>query len=796
VPLVKILENVVFELVMYSYISFCHADINKISIQNTSKPHNKAIQNSISEPVQPKYTPMTDPQIHDSSLKICRPPGNGQIPSIAWKERSDWINVKTDVNPPARGDGTKDDTIAIQTALNMIGEEPGDPKVVYFPAGKYQISKTLSLSKRNGAMIIGHGRDTQIFWNGAKGKRMFWSNGVPRITYNGFILDGKGLSSVGIDHDSKSLYETRVIHENIEFRNFTIAGIRVGHNQKLASAEMLFTNLKFVNNKHGALFQSWNDYNNVFDGCHFINNEFGINAEKGNVTVRNSRFENSKQSDLLLSTHSHSARRVISTGSNTFIQTVRGPISNSLIKVQDSLISNWKNPDGAIVTQLRGPISIFDTNFINPPDSSPPIILNNPPYMNQLAVLSNVVSKQTKSVINNAFNTKTIIITRQKSPPPLLREDQQFLRSEIIQPDLIIDAKDDCGAVGNGLKDDTIAIQKCFEMADKTRTESLVYFPSGTYNISKTLVIPDDASFTIDGTGWHSRLVWTGKVAGTLLHVNNPSGLKIMHLALGGASKTTTLLQTGTKPGWVRYHNVFGFHDDEQQDVEIVFDSLPKNTIVLSDHMDGRIRISNSSEATMLLGNIISVQMTIEGESQQTGFLGILSRTSALEKFPLIIKNNQSLTMTDWYNEQTNHLLSMEGSKGKYGKVIIDHSEAATSGSLITKIQNYSGLLIHMGGMFGLPINTGPVSIESDTTSDIEITLLANMYWQKPPKLINNNRKHHVYANSLNKGEFGPMATVDNKLLDNTSSAINIGLDAFRKLSEYDLKLNYCISPK
>jgi hypothetical protein len=36
------------------------------------------------------------------------------IPALHWTERSDWINVKTDITPAAVGDGVKDDTAALQ----------------------------------------------------------------------------------------------------------------------------------------------------------------------------------------------------------------------------------------------------------------------------------------------------------------------------------------------------------------------------------------------------------------------------------------------------------------------------------------------------------------------------------------------------------------------------------------------------------------------------------------------------------------------------------------------------------
>ncbi len=54
-----------------------------------------------------------------------------QIPALQWQERSDRINVKTDIAPAAIGDGKADDTVAIQKALNGVR----DGSVLYFPPG-------------------------------------------------------------------------------------------------------------------------------------------------------------------------------------------------------------------------------------------------------------------------------------------------------------------------------------------------------------------------------------------------------------------------------------------------------------------------------------------------------------------------------------------------------------------------------------------------------------------------------------------------------------------------------------
>lgn len=725
--------------------------------------------------------------------KICLAPSSNDIPSIDRIERSDWINVKTDVEPHAVGDGVNDDTIALQNALNMIGARPGEPKVVYLPPGKYRITQTLAITKRQGGMLIGHGRDSQIIWDGRIGGRMFWSNGAARQSYDGLIWDGNDKAAVGIDHDSKNLYETRVLHENMEFRRFRTAGIRVGHNQKLASAEMLFSNLKFERNGAGVLFQAWNDYNNVFDGCHFIDNGYGIHAEKGNITVRNSRFENSSNSDLYLSTHSHSFRRVISTGSNTFIRTVRGPISNDLIRVENSRIDNWKNPDGAIISELRGPVIVFDTEFTRAPSRKAPIRLANPPYMNQIAIISNVRSEETDAVIDAGPNGIIHEPASIRNMPPIISLDQTFLRGSNDSVDTLLDVKQDCGATGNGRKDDTTAIQRCLDSAASKSGNTTVYFPSGTYRVTKTLEARAGAAYRIEGTGWRSRILWSERQPGTVLHIHNPSGMALEHMTFGGPPGTVSLHQTGTQPGSIKYHNVFGFYDGETKDEIILFDRLPSGTIVVANHLDGRVVVRDSSEATILLGWLLSVQLTVEGKSPQEGFLGVLSRGSALEEYPLVIRDNQSLVMTDWYNEQTRHLASISGQDNIQGQIILDHTQSVNENKIATKIDGYNGLIAQFGGMFGRHSDDESRTITGTTSPNLDLLLVGNMYWHRPPIVSVVNGRLHLIGNSLNKKSRGSFDSINDVTDAHSDILINSALDAFRELGKYDLMLNYCI---
>src|SRR3984893_18302193 len=79
-----------------------------------------------------------------------------------------WANVKT--NYGAVGDGVTDDTAAIQKALNALG--PNNP-TLYFPAGTYRITQTLSLAGQGYVNVIGADpANTTITWSGTSGSTM------------------------------------------------------------------------------------------------------------------------------------------------------------------------------------------------------------------------------------------------------------------------------------------------------------------------------------------------------------------------------------------------------------------------------------------------------------------------------------------------------------------------------------------------------------------------------------------------------------------------------------------------
>ena len=98
----------------------------------------------------------------------------------------------------------------------------------------------------------------------------------------------------------------------------------------------------------------------------------------------------------------------------------------------------------------------------------------------------------------------------------------------------------DRGAVGDGVADDTAAIQGVFSGIDRGVT---VFFPSGTYRVTRTLTIdsPDKKSalygVAIIGCGRDTRLVWDGEAGGTMIREGGMGYSRWVGLELDGAGK-------------------------------------------------------------------------------------------------------------------------------------------------------------------------------------------------------------------------------------------------------------------
>ncbi|HEY3324654.1 MAG TPA: glycosyl hydrolase family 28-related protein [Planctomycetota bacterium] len=751
------------------------------------------------------------------------------IPALNWEPRSDWTNVK---QLGATGDGIADDTDAIQKALSAV--KPGS--TVYLPAGTYRITRTLNLiGPLVGVLVVGHGRDTKLVWDGEAGGKVFKDDGVAYSRFVGLLFDGKNKAAIGFYHYSDTRFETEVRHQHLAFLNFTDAGILAEEKDKFALAETNFENCLFDNCRRGVVFTSFNDYDFTFDGCEFRGAETAIECRHGNFYVRNCHFENSRVVDVLaMPEHGCSIRRSTSVGSNRFLELNNGVTT---MTIQDCQVAGWKAADGAI--KLAGaPVILFDCVFTGGPGEkerrapspaeprapSPaepragapgapgaPVNIRD----GQRLIASENQSPDTKDVIDPAHKGKVYVIPAGRDAGTtsagqrkgsLRNAQQRFLSDKAHVPGKVFDAKRDFGAKADGKADDTAALQKCIDAARENGKDAIAYLPNGTYVVKETLKLTGTDYF-FGGTGFMTKLVWRGAEGGTIVSVNDPENVVLEHLAVGNhdsgpMNNAIDILQTGSdRPSHMTYDGVFvyGMYQKKPLKQGLHFSKLGPQATVVMPHVQGNLRFIDSAQATILANTSFEGSIVVEGkDKRRDGLLGFQTRLATLVTHGLYLKDNHNIVMSDFYVEQADNGFVFEGAPDDPpGRATIQGAKVhfivpkddATKGTAMT-IGNYSGQIFFGHDQFYCE----PTNVRIVQTGDrpLDLFLMGICFYNTRPDI------HKTSANVYLVGNAGfklPEQTTDYKADDNVSpealAKISAALDDLRRLGETDLKLNH-----
>ncbi len=98
-----------------------------------------------------------------------------------------------------------------------------------------------------------------------------------------------------------------------------------------------------------------------------------------------------------------------------------------------------------------------------------------------------------------------------------------------------LNAKTGFGAKGNGINDDTAALQAAFDAAAKGTVNSTVYLPAGIYLITRTLVINNHINVSIIGADPKTTVIkWGGAAHGTMMQLNGTAYSKFDRITWNG----------------------------------------------------------------------------------------------------------------------------------------------------------------------------------------------------------------------------------------------------------------------
>ncbi|MHB9023007.1 MAG: glycosyl hydrolase family 28-related protein [Armatimonadota bacterium] len=718
-----------------------------------------------------------------------------RIPALNWNERSDWVNVKTDVTPGAVGDGMADDTAAIQKAFDEVKEG----STVYLPAGTYRLTKTLTLlGPRHGTLVVGHGRDTKLIWDGPVGGKMINEDGIAYCRYVGLLFDGRGKASVGLYHNTNLRFETEVRHQHLAFLNFTDTAVLVEPQHKVATAETLFENCLFENCKRGVAFLQFNDYDFTFDGCEFRRCDTAIHCVHGNTYIRNCHFAGSTNVDIALQPeHGCSVRRCTSVGSKTFLY-----FSNSVspVVIQDCRIDGWTHPNWAI-TLGGAPVMIFDCVFTNPPNKTPPVKFGG----GQRLLVSQNNSPATDGVVQPGNGGKLYEIPAGQRKGTLIGAQQSFLRETWPIPTTVFDAKTDFGARGDGKTDDTVALQKTVDAARAHGKGAIAYLPTGTYVITATLQITGE-DYYVGGSGFRTGLVWRGAEGGTMVAVHNPRRVTLEHLAIGNhdsgqMNNAVDVLQTGTgAPSFMTYDGVFvyGMYQKQPFRKGLWLRGLGKESVVLCPHLQGNLRLVDSARATVLANTSYEGSVIVEGkDKRRDGFFGILTRLGTICAHALYLKDNHGIVASDFYIEQADSGCMLEGAaddppaRATIQGAKLHFSRRKDGGENVAfDIRNWSGQFFF--GPDQWYIEPALMKLNQQGKRPLDFYLLGSTFYNTKLDIHNEEGLRlftlgNIRVPALPPGEFLP----DDNLTPELFNRLTPALDDLRLLGEIDLRLNH-----
>jgi len=628
---------------------------------------------------------------------------------------------------------------------------------------------------------------------------------------------------VGQISTTNHYFETRVRHQNEQFANFLAAGIRVGNYQSIASAEMFYDNCLFYSNLRGVSIQAYNDYDNTFDGCEFQDSGVGIYCYYGNAYIRNCHFERSLSYDIMLGPEAHSVRRCTSQDAGTFLG-VSGGSSDAPVMVQDCRVNRWKGTGNiqyfgpspcAIALNSRGPTTIFDTSFTNPPNSNAPILVGS--NVIQPIVLSSNSSPGTSSMISNVWpNSYTLYnVPSGTVGPSAITAATSFFRQTAHVPGSIIDVTQSPYNVVKGssaaASANTTAINSAISAAKATGANCLVYFPVGTYYVNSELNVTGTGSnYSIGGSGFSSVIQYTGS-GSNVFHLKDPNNISMEHLTVLSPDNTCRILQestAGTASNAIYDGIYMSGYDTSLNRKGLEIDDLPSNATVIMPQLNGDAKFVNCSAGTILANVWYDgvMQLTSNQATARTGFVGAGTRVAVGNStYATVITGNDSLIVGDYYTESNSNFLSLAGVgvTGVSGKVTIhavktginDGTYPATTD--VVTFDHYYGKVSIFGARFRYQ---DPTIFTTGAAPDpLTLVLAGNSFWydsgspvQGP--LLNNFSQALtttvIIQNCIINSSDHNLVVTD-QVPSGADAILSGAMDDFRRLGAEDLSLNH-----
>lgn len=499
-----------------------------------------------------------------------------------------WKDVKT---CGAVGDGKADDTAALKAGLESLAVhgkgKPGDPYVLWLPAGIYRITAPLVWENRLGVAVLGEDPATTIIrYDGPPGQVMLTCHGVSYSKFGRITWDGQGKAKAAVAHQWNP--ETRVgpavtymEHADEVFQDVDrgiIGGAAVpvlnkdgglSHYNHGMDAETLVKRCRFLRCREAGLsIESFNAldwwvWDSEFVDCgtgatNCASGEYG----GGHFHLYRNLFRGSKIADVRTGHSSYFGIRLnTSIGSRRFVETTRptGFSTPGLVHPTIKLWGAWQAQDThgsqqalhgnriidpgdatPVYVDQHGPLLLLDNTFVVKPGSLPVVQVAPPTDGARAISIGNRFFGAAGVVVKGGeltqLDDQTLDIATADRSVPALSPTAPRLNRRVFELKT--------GANGS-------EIQAAIDAAAKlVGQKPVVHLPAGRFPVAATLNIPAGADLQLVGDGQETTLVWEGPNDGTMLRLAGPARATLRDFRIAGIwNKSGTRLGRGIVAG-------------------------------------------------------------------------------------------------------------------------------------------------------------------------------------------------------------------------------------------------------
>ncbi len=661
-----------------------------------------------------------------------------------------WSNVKKDYH--ATGDGVKDDTNALQQALNDLAQDHR-PKVLYLPAGTYRITQTLVMTSHLNVSVVGQNpSSTTIKWDGPQDGIMLHLNGVRYSRLLRLTFDGNRGALIAVDQSwdgNVPNFDSGNEYADITFQDlgYGIQAGALGH----GAAESAVLRCQFIRCSTAGIITKnfnaldWFVWYSTFNNCkvgvtnhpgsgnfHVFNSIF-IGSTSADVEVGNAEFFSLRNNFSLNSKAFFIANFVGQNGSPTTIQ------GNTIIHPED---------DSPIRIQNLGPVLLMDNAIISRKWSLGPVVR----YKTFAPV--DLVSVGNKCTISNMIEVegRSIRVNDQIVTPEQINASMPKL------PTSWLTASKKVFEVPVGSA--AAAIQKAIDSAAKHNGQHpIVHLPAGNYLINQTLVIPAKSDIQLMGDGFNTSLTWAGLNGGTVLHLVGRSHATLHDFSIDCAGNSNGILvDNADQPGSrVFMEQVFLIEGSSQYN--LLVDGLDHTNIELHNfyHSD-----CTGTSVKVVGGASAALGKPLEGKTN------IFSGASSNNNISYTLSNGGRLMARNiWYETGSNPGFIQLTDQGTF---TLHNGMIATATGKPTpavNVNNFKGKVTIIGGLIN-----DRILVDGDGSNTKVLAL--GMQGNNDSYLVNNSPKAKtalLYGRKYNNGSY-PVALQGNPavIMDGSSS--------------------------